>query len=189
VPNKIVVTQYVSLDGVLEDPVGMEDSGLGNWTGPFSRGPGGDRFKVEELFAAGGLILGRKTYEPFAAVWPDVKDETGYGERMNALPKLVASTTLKTATWNNSTIVDGDLIEAVQDFKAQSDGDVLIFGSASVVHQLAPHGLVDEYRLMIYPTVLGRGKRLFADGIEAGLALEECRQFVGGIVLLRYRAA
>ena len=188
-PKKIVVTQYVSLDGVLEDPVGMEGSGLGNWTGPFSRGPEGDRFKLDELFAADSLIFGRKTYDAFAAAWPNVKDEAGYAERMNALPKLVASTTLRTAAWTNSTIVEGDLVEAVRAFKAQGDGETLIFGSASVVHQLAPHGLVDEYRLMIYPTVLGRGKRLFAEGIAAGFELEECRQFGSGIVLLRYRAA
>jgi dihydrofolate reductase len=186
-PRKIIVTQYVSVDGVLEDPVGMEGSGLGNWTGPFTRGPEGDKFKLDELFAADSMIYGRKTYDAFAGAWPNIKDDTGYAERMNALPKLVASTTLQKADWNNSTIVHGDLVETVRAFKAQGDGACLIFGSASIVHQLAPQGLVDEYRLMIYPTVLGRGTRLFADGVATGLALEECRQFGGGIVLLRYR--
>jgi dihydrofolate reductase len=188
-PRKIIATQYVSLDGVLEDPVGMEDSGLGNWTGPFTRGPDGDQFKVDELFAADSMIYGRKTYDAFAGAWPHIKDETGYAERMNALPKLVASTTLKAAAWTNSTLVDGDLVAAVRAFKVQGDGDCLIFGSASVVHQLQPHGLIDEYRLMIYPTVLGRGKRLFADGVATALALAECRLLGGGIVLLRYTAA
>lgn len=97
-PRKIVVTQYVSLDGVMQDPVGMENSGLGNWTGPFRRGPEGDKFKHDELFAADALILGRTTYEAFAAVWPHVKDEAGYGDRMNTLPKYLASSTLETAS-------------------------------------------------------------------------------------------
>jgi len=186
-PCKIIVTQYVSLDGVLEDPVGMEGSGLGNWTGPFSRGPEGDKFKLDELFAAESLIFGRATYDAFAAAWPHVNDEAGYAERMNSLPKLVASSTLKEAAWRNSTIVEGDLVEAARAFKAQGQGDCLIFGSASVVHQLAPHSLIDEYRLMVYPTVLGRGKRLFGEGYAAPLALDECRALGGGIVLLRYR--
>jgi dihydrofolate reductase len=167
----------------------MEGSGLGNWTGPFTRGPEGDQFKVDELFAADSLIFGRKTYDAFAGAWPHVKDETGYADRMNRLPKLVASTTLKTATWDNSTVVDRDLVGAVGAFKAEGDGECLIFGSASIVHALAPHGVIDEYRLMIYPTVLGHGKRLFADRVTEALALEECRQFGGGIVLLRYRTA
>ena len=99
---RLVVTDYVSLDGVIEDPVGMEGSGLGNWIGPFTRGPAGDKFKHEELFASDALLLGRRTYEGFAAVWPTVKDETGLAERMNTLPKFVASTTISSADWRNS---------------------------------------------------------------------------------------
>jgi dihydrofolate reductase len=186
--KKIVVTQYISLDGVIEDPVGMENSGLGNWTGPFSRGPEGDRFKLEELFAADALIFGRTTYEAFAAAWPHIKDETGYANRMNKLPKYVASSSLKNANWGQTTIWNGDLAETTKTIKTEGEGEILIFGSASVVHQLARHGLIDEYRLMVYPTLLGAGKRLFPDGMKASLALAECQQLGGGIVLLRYMA-
>ena len=186
--KKIVVTQYISLDGVIEDPVGMENSGLGDWTGPFSRGPAGDKFKHDELFAADALIFGRTTYEAFAAAWPHVKDETGYASRMNGLPKFVASSTLQEATWGATTIWNGDIVSAARTLKAHGDGEALIFGSASVVHQLARHGLIDEYRLMTYPTILGAGMRLFPDGVKSSLALAECRQFAGGIVLTRYRA-
>ncbi|HEV7372991.1 dihydrofolate reductase family protein [Arenibaculum sp.] len=185
-PRRIIVTQYASLDGVIQDPVGMEGSGLGDWTGPFTRGPEGDRFKHEELMAAGAMIFGRVTYDGFAAVWPMVDDPEGYAARMNALPKYVASRTLESASWNNSTLITGDLAEAVRDVKAGSGGDVLIFGSASIVHQLLPHGLIDEFRLMVYPTVLGRGIRLFPDGVAVRLDLVENRRFGDGIVLLRY---
>src|SRR5262249_16955654 len=153
---------YVSLDGVIEDPVGMENSGLGDWTGPFSRGPRGDKFKLEELMAAQALIFGRLTYDGFAAVWPSVKDEAGFAERLNSLPKYVASRKLTNASWNATTVIGRDLIAETKTLKSGYAGDILIYGSASIVHELAPHGLIDEYRLMIYPTVLGRGKRLFA---------------------------
>jgi dihydrofolate reductase len=188
VAKKIVVTEYISLDGVIEDPVGMENSGLGNWTGPFSRGPEGDRFKREELFAAEALIFGRATYEAFAAAWPHIKDESGYADRINTLPKYMASSTLKSASWGQTTIWNGDLAAAAKALKAEGDGEILIFGSASIVHQLAPHGLVDEYRLMIYPTILGAGKRLFPDGAKSQLSLAECQQLGGCIVLTRYTA-
>lgn len=183
--KKIMVTEYISLDGVIEDPVGMENSGLGNWTGPFSRGPEGDRFKLEELLAADCLIFGRVTYDAFAAAWPQQKND--FANCMNSLPKYVASSTLKKATWEKSTIWNGDIVSAARSLKAQSDGEALIYGSASIVHQLAPAGLIDEYRLMIYPTILGGGKRLFVDGTKSMLSLAESRQLGGGIVLLRYR--
>jgi dihydrofolate reductase len=186
--KKIVVTEYISLDGVIEDPVGMENSGLGNWTGPFSRGSDGDRFKHDELFAADALIFGRATYEAFAAAWPHVKDEAGYADRMNKLPKYVASSTLKSASWGPTRIWNGDLAAAAQAMKAEGDGEILIFGSASIVHQLAPLGLIDEYRLMVYPTLLGAGKRLFPDGAKSRLSLAQCQQLGGGIVLTRYTA-
>lgn len=184
--RSIIVTQYVSLDGVIEDPVGMEGSGLGDWTGPFSRGPEGDRFKHEELMNCDALIFGRKTYDGFAAVWPTVNDEAGFAKRMNSLPKYLASTTLEKPEWNNTTLLAGNLPEAARALKDQPGGDILIYGSASVVHTLMPHGLIDEFRLMVYPTVLGRGVRLFPDDAAAMLSLAECRQFNDGIVLLRY---
>ena len=183
---KIVVTEYMSLDGVIEDPVGMENSGLGDWTGPFCRGPEGDRFKHEELLSAGSLIFGRTTYERFSEAWPYIKDQTGYARRMNTLPKFVASRTLKAAAWGQSTIWNGDIPASVAAFKNQGDGEALIFGSASIVHLLAAAGLIDEYRLMLYPTILGAGKRLFSEGAASTLSLTETRQFGDGIVLLRY---
>ncbi len=134
--KKFVVTEYISLDGVIEDPVGTENSGLGNWTGPFSRGPEGDRFKLDELLAADCLIFGRATYDAFAAAWPHHNDEAGMADRMNSLPKYVASSTLKQATWGESTIWNGDIVSAAKTLKAEGDGEALIFGSASVVHQL-----------------------------------------------------
>jgi dihydrofolate reductase len=187
--GRIIATQYMSLDGVIQDPVGMEGSGLGDWTGPFSRGPKGDAFKHRELADAQAMIYGRVTYDGFAAVWPFVNDPEGYAARMNRLPKYVASRTLKSTDWSNSSLIEGDLVDAVRDIRASVDGDILIFGSASIVHQLLPHGLVDELRLMVYPTILGRGTRLFPDGVPARLELAGNEQFGDGIVLLRYKAA
>ncbi|WP_413989638.1 dihydrofolate reductase family protein [Labrys okinawensis] len=185
-PRRIVVTQYVSLDGVIEDPVGMENSGLGDWTGPFERGPEGDRFKHEEMLAADAVLLGRVTYDAFAAVWPSVKDETGFADRLNSMPKFVASNTLRQAEWHNTTILSGDAANEIRALKAKPGGDILVYGSAALVHALMPHGLIDAYNLMVYPTVLGRGKRLFADGYASKLTLAESRPLGSGIVLLRY---
>jgi dihydrofolate reductase len=187
--RKLVVTQYISLDGVIQDPVGMEDSGLGDWTGPYTRGPEGDRLKLEELSRSDMLLLGRVTYDGFAAVWPGVKDEAGFADRINAMPKFVASNTLKKATWNNSTVISGGVAAKVRELKAGEGGDILVYGSAALVHALMPEGLVDHYNLMLYPVVLGRGTKFFPDGFPASLALEECKELGSGIVWLRYRAA
>jgi dihydrofolate reductase len=184
--KKIIVTEYMSLDGVIEDPVGMEDSGLGDWTGPFSRGPEGDKFKHDELMEADSLIFGRATYAAFAAAWPHVKDEAGYADRMNSLPKIVASSTVKELNWGPTEVWSGDIVAATRAYREKGEGVALIFGSASIVHQLAPAGLIDEYRLMVYPTILGAGKRLFVPGATRQLSLADFRRFGGGIVLLRY---
>jgi dihydrofolate reductase len=186
-PGKIISTQYVSLDGVMEDPVGMEGSGLGDWTGPFTRGPEGDKFKVEELFSAKALLFGRVTYDAFAAVWPTVKDEAGYADRMNALPKYLASSRGESAGWSHTQVLGADLTGEAKRLKGEINGEILIFGSTSVVHQLQTQGLIDEYRLMIFPTVLGRGNPQFAPGGQIGLSLIENRRFSDGIVLLRYK--
>lgn len=186
-PRKLVVAQYVSLDGVTEDPVGMENSGLGDWTGPFTRGPVGDVFKVQELFASDALVMGRVTYDGFAPVWPSVKDEAGFGDRINAMPKYVASRTLPRADWNNTTVWREDIAGEVRKLKAGGDGDILVYGGSGLIHFLMREDLVDALNLMIFPTVLGRGKRLFADGVKLGLALDEVREFGDGIVLMRYR--
>ena len=187
--SKIIVSQYMSLDGVIQDPVGMEGSGLGDWTGPFNRGPDGDKFKHEEMFHSAAVLLGRVTYDGFAAVWPTVKDETGFADRINSMPKYVVSKTLKKADWNNTTILSGDVVQSIRSLKDQSGGNILVYGSAALVHALMPMGLIDEYNLMVYPTVLGRGTRLFPDGVASGLTLAECKQLGSGIVLLRYSSA
>jgi len=187
-PGRIVVTEYISLDGVIEDPVGMEGSGLGNWTGPFSRGPEGDQFKLDEILAASALLFGRTTYDAFATVWPAVKDATGFAARMNSLPKHLATHSDR-ADWQNTIVIHDDLVEAAKALKQNVDGDILVYGSRSIVHQLAPHGLIDEYRFMIYPTVLGRGKKLFPENWSAVLKTEQVQALGGGILLVRYRAA
>ena len=186
-PRKLVISQYVSLDGVTEDPVGMEGSGLGDWTGPFKRGPDGDAFKLAELFASDALLMGRVTYDAFAAVWPTMKDEAGFADRANAMPKYVPSRTLQRADWNNTAIWRDDVAAQVRKLKAEGDGDILVYGGARLIHFLMREGLVDALNLMIFPTVLGRGKRLFADGLKLGMALDEVREFGSGIVLMRYR--
>lgn len=182
--GSIVVTEFISLDGVIEDPVGMEGSGLGNWTGPFHRGPQGDKFKMDELLGASALLFGRKTYDAFASHWPHAKDD--FAERMNKLPKYLASHR-RDVPWTNTTLIEGDLAAAARKLKTQFDGDILVYGSASIVHQLAPLGLIDEFRLMIYPTVLGRGKKMLPDGHAAIFKTEEIRQLGDGIALARYR--
>jgi dihydrofolate reductase len=187
--RKIIASQYLSLDGVLEDPVGMEGSGLGNWVGPFVRGPKGDAFKREELYASDALLLGRRTYDAFAAVWPTVDDEAGFAKRINALPKYVVSTTLKTAEWNNSRIIDKDVVARIKALKAEPGGDIIAYGSAMLLHTLMRAGLVDQYNLMIFPTVIGRGIRLFPQDWKGTLKLEECAEFGSGIVMLKYTAA
>ena len=183
---RIVVTQYISLDSVIEDPVGMEDSGLGDWTGPFTRGPAGDAFKHDELMGADAMIYGRRTYDGFAAVWPTVSGD--FAARMNSLPKYLASHSIRQPEWSNTTLLGADLAASVAEIKRSYQRTILIYGSASVCHELARHGLIDEYSLMVYPVVLGRGIRQFPDGTAIDLALIETRRFNDGIVLLRYAA-
>jgi dihydrofolate reductase len=187
--RKIIVSQYMSLDGVIQDPVGMEGSGLGDWTGPFKRGPEGDKFKQEELFQSEAVLLGRVTYDAFAAVWPTVKDETGFAERINTMPKYVVSRSLEKADWNNTSILSGEVVPSIRSLKEQRGGNILVYGSAALVHALMPMGLVDEYNLMVFPTVLGRGTRQFPDGAASRLTLVDCKRFGSGIVLLRYSTA
>jgi dihydrofolate reductase len=184
--GRIIATQYMSLDGVIEDPVGMEGSGLGDWTGPFERGPEGDRFKQEEMNASAALLLGRKTHVAFAAVWPNVTDETGFAARINTMPKHVVSATLDEPGWSGASILSGDAVAEVRALKARTDGNILVYGSAELLHALIPAGLVDGYNLMVYPVVLGRGKRLFPDGHEVRLRLAGSQPLGSGIMLLRY---
>jgi dihydrofolate reductase len=184
--RKLVLSCYTSLDGVIQDPVGMENSGLGNWTGPFSRGPEGDRIMHEELVAADIVLLGRTTYEGFAAVWPSVDDPSGFARKMNSMRKYVASNTMKQAEWTNTSVLSGDVASAVRELKSERGGDILIYGSAGLVHALMPHGVIDEVRMMIYPIVLGRGTRLFPADYASTLELKQIMSLGSGIVHAEY---
>lgn len=189
---KVVVSEFVSLDGVMEDPGGAEGYEHGGWSFKFNRGPEGDKFKVDELTAAGALLLGRTTYQGFAKAWPEIKDPDGFADRMNGIQKYVVSNTLKDseATWNNTSIIRGDMAAEVAKLKAQAGGDLLVFGSARLAQGLAEHGLVDDYRLMVYPVILGGGKRLFENGSKmAPFKLVESKAAGDGIVMLTYQAA
>ncbi|MGH9136878.1 MAG: dihydrofolate reductase family protein [Acidimicrobiales bacterium] len=159
--GKVVVSQFITVDGVVEDPGGSENHARGGWAFRFERGPEGDQFKRDEVMTSAALLLGRVTYEGFAEAWPS--REGDFADKFNAMPKYVASTTLKDPDWNNSTVLDTDVPTAVEKLKQEVEGDILVNGSVQLVQTLAEHGLVDEYRLMVFPTVLGAGKRLFGD--------------------------
>jgi len=163
--GKLVVTEFVTLDGVMEDPGGAEKDrfGRGGWAFRFDRGEDGDRFKLEELAAADAQLLGRVTYEGFAKAWPSM-DAGEFGEKMNSMPKFVVSSTLESPSWNNTTVLHGELGEEVAALKERFEGDVLVAGSARLVQGLLALDLVDVLRLMVFPVVLGTGKKLFADG-------------------------
>ena len=182
--RRIVVSEFVTLDGVMEDPGGAEDFDRGGWAFQFERGPEGDKFKLDEVLEADALLLGRKTYEGFAKAWPTVTDEVGFAEKMNSMPKYVVSSTLESADWNNSTVINGDVVDEV----AKLNGNILVAGSAQLVQTLMDHDVVDEYRLMIYPVLLGSGKRLFRDGLDTtALQIVETNQTgqVATVVLQR----
>lgn len=163
--GRIVVTEFMTLDGVIEAPGGGEGFEHDGWSFEFKRGQEGDKFKFEELMAAEVQLLGRVTYQGFAKAWPSM-DTDEFGKKMNAMPKYVVSTTLRAedADWNNSTVIGGDMASEVRQLKQQVAGDILVAGSAKLVQSLTEHRLVDEYRLMVFPIVLGSGKRLFAEG-------------------------
>ena len=163
--GKVVVSQFISLDGVVEDPGGAEEFDRGGWAFKFDRGPEGDKFKLDEVMASEALLLGRVTYEGFAKAWPSRSGD--FADKFNGMPKYVVSTTLKDPEWNNSTVIDGDVAEAVAELKRDVDGDILVNGSVQLVQTLVEHDLVDEYRLMVVPTILGAGKRLFGETSHA----------------------
>ncbi len=185
--GKIVVTEFVSLDGVMEAPGGGEEYEHGGWTFEIERGSEGDKFKLDEVFEAEAQLLGRVTYEGFAAAWPEMTDEVGFAERMNAMPKYVVSSTLQEAEWNNSTVLDGDVAEEVAQLKREVDGVILVAGSAQLVQALVAHDLVDELRLMVFPVLLGSGKRLFGEhGDKKSLKLVDSKTVGDGIAILTY---
>jgi dihydrofolate reductase len=173
--RKIVVTQFMSLDGVIENP---------GWSMPYW-GDDIAAFKGEESDAAEMLLLGRVTYDGFAQAWPQSQDEGA--PKMNSMPKYVISNTLKVATWNNTTIIH--TLDEVAKLKQGSGGNILVYGSGKLVNSLIAHNLVDDYRLLVYPVVLGAGQRLFADGTQTTLKLVESKVFASGVVGLCYQPA
>jgi dihydrofolate reductase len=187
--GKIVVTEFVSLDGIFEDPGGAESYKHGGWSFQFNRGDDGNKFKLDEAFASDALLLGRVTYQGFADSWPSRTGE--FADKFNSMPKFVVSTTMDQPEWNNSTVIKGDVASEIPKLKGQFGGDITVHGSGQLVNTLKERDLVDEYRLMVFPVVLGAGKRLFRDGGDlVPLKLAETRQ-VGpdGVVILTYQRA
>ncbi len=189
--RNVVVLEYVSLDGVVQAPghAGEDDEGgfaQGGWTGPFMRDH--RRYIREAFWAAGAVLLGRRTYEIFAAYWPTVTDERDeIATSLNTLPKYVVSSTLTEAQWPGTTVIRSDVAEAVATLKTEPGKDMLVVGSSRLVQTLTEHDLVDEYRLWLHPTVLGRGKRLFKDGGPImNLDLMDARTTTTGLVILTY---
>ena len=176
--RKVVVSEFVSLDGVMEDPM---------WTFQFGTKEQ-EQFKFDELFASDTLLLGRITYEAFASSWPTMEGTGEFGEKMNSIPKVVATTTLDKAEWN-ATVIEGEVADEVARLKQLPGQDILVYGSADLVQTLIQHNLIDEYRIMIFPIVLGKGKRLFGGGIEKTLKFVESKTFPSGVTVLTYQPA
>jgi dihydrofolate reductase len=173
--GKLVVTEFVSVDGVFEDPGGAEGYEYGGWTFEYDRGEDGNQFKMDELMEAEVQLLGRVTYEGFAEAWPS--REGGFADKLNNDPKYVVSTTLKDPSWQNTTVISANVAEEISKLKERTSGAILVAGSGTLVGTLLGADLVDELRLMVFPTVLGRGRRLFPDGIDRlKLKLTESRQ-------------
>jgi dihydrofolate reductase len=188
--GKIVVSEFVSLDGVMEDPGGAEDFKYGGWSFEYDRGDEGNKFKLDETMESEALLLGRVTYEGFAAAWPDREDEAGFADKFNNMPKYVVSSTLSDPEWNNSHVISADLPAEVAKLKAEHNGDIVVAGSAQLVHGLLEKNLVDEVRLMVYPVVLGTGKRVFGETSDrVNLKLTDSQAVGDGIAILIYERA
>ncbi|HMJ95183.1 MAG TPA: dihydrofolate reductase family protein [Thermoleophilaceae bacterium] len=186
--GRIVVTEFISLDGVIEDPGGSEDFKYGGWSFEFSRGEEGDKFKLDETMGAEALLLGRRTYEGFAEAWPSREGE--FADKFNNMPKYVVSSTLKDPEWTNSTVLGDDLAAEVSRLKQELDGEIVVAGSAQLVQALVEQGLVDELRLMVFPVVLGSGKRLFGETSDKQpLRLSDSKIVGDGVAILIYEPA
>jgi dihydrofolate reductase len=184
--GRIVVSEFISLDGVMEDPGGSEGFERGGWVFEISQGEEGARFKLEETRDSEGLLLGRKTYDGFAEAWPEREGE--FADKFNSMPKYVISSTLEDPAWTNSTVLGGDVVEEVTKLRDRTDGDVVVHGSARLVQTLIESDLVDELRLMVFPIVIGSGKRLFAGTSgKKRLELVESRTVGDGVVISIYR--
>jgi dihydrofolate reductase len=186
--GRIVVTEFVSLDGVMEDPGGSEGTKHGGWSFEFSRGDEGDKFKLDETMGSDALLLGRRTYEGFAQAWPSRDGE--FADKFNSMPKYVVSSKLQDPGWNNSTVLSGDLGEEIAGLKAEHDRDVVVHGSAQLVQSLLEQDLVDELRLMVFPVVLGSGKPLFGQTSSTKpLKLVDSKVVGDGVAILVYQPA
>jgi dihydrofolate reductase len=182
---QIIVTEFVSVDGVMEDPGGAEDFEYGGWTFEIDRGEG-DRFKLDETMDTEALLLGRVTYEGFAAAWPSREGE--FADKCNSMPKYVVSSTLGSAEWTNTTVLAGDVVESVSRLRREQDGNIVVHGSCRLAQTLIEHDLVDELRLMVFPVILGKGRRLFGETTDKKLLeLTESRTVGDGVAILVYR--
>jgi len=186
--GRIVVTEFVSLDGVMEDPGGAERFRHGGWSFEISRGDEGDQFKLDETLSSDALLLGRVTYEGFAAAWPSREGE--FADKFNTMPKYVVSSTLEEPEWQNSTVLKGDVAEEVARVREKHAGDVVVHGSARLVQTLLDGDLVDELRLMVFPIVLGSGKRLFGETADKKrMRLVDSKVVGEGVTVLVYQPA
>ena len=185
---RIIITEFVSLDGVMEDPGGAEDFRHGGWSFEYDRGDEGNQFKLDETMGSDALLLGRKTYEGFAEAWPSRDGE--FADKFNSMPKYVVSSTLKDPDWTNTTVLDGDLAEEVRRLREGDGGDIVVHGSAQLVQGLLENDLVDEVRLMVFPVVLGDGKRLFGETSgKKPLKLTDSQTVGDGVAILVYQPA
>ena len=185
---RIVVTEFVSLDGVIEAPGGGEGFEHAGWTFEIDRGEEGDKFKLDEALSAGALLLGRTTYEGFAAAWPSMKGE--FADKFNGMPKYVISSTLENPEWNNTTVLRGDIVQEISGLRQAPGGDIVVHGSAQLVQKMLEHDLVDELRLMIFPVILGSGKQLFGSTSEKKrLRVTDSRTVGDGVAILIYEPA
>jgi dihydrofolate reductase len=185
--GRIVITEYISVDGVVEAPSGTESFERVGWTDAFSRGPEGDQFKLDETRASDALLLGRVTYDGFAPVWPQYEGELA--DKFNSMPKYVVSRTLSNPEWTNTTVLTGDVVEEVTRLKEQYEGDIVVHGSPQLAQTLIEHDLVDALHLQVYPVIIGAGKRLFSDTTATKrLRLAEART-VGDVHILIYEQA
>jgi len=176
--SDVVAVEYLSVDGVMEDPA---------WSGPFFNDEVA-QFQLENLFGSEALLLGRVTYEGFKSAWPTMTDEAGFADKMNGMPKYVATRTLTEGEWN-ATLLTGDLVDEVSRLKRDGQGTLLINGSGQVFRTLHAAGLIDEYRFMVYPVVVGTGQKLFTDGGAGTLSLVKSQITDSGVAILSYRPA
>ena len=183
--GRIIATEFVSLDGVVEAPGGGEDFEYGGWSFEIDRGDEGNKFKVDETLESEALLLGRRTYEGFAAAWPSRTGE--FADKFNRMPKYVVSSTLGTPEWSNTTVLRGDLVQEVVGLRERQVGPIVVHGSPTLVQGLLEHDLLDELRLMVYPVVLGKGKRLFGSTTaKKRLRLRSARVVGDGVEILVY---